>query len=196
MNIPALIFDIVFVLIATIFVVVGVRRGFIQSLIQSAKFLLAIIVTTFVAPFVSTFLYDTFIFQAVYDWLSDVGVNVANSILPAFLRPDSSAIENSVGEGVLPYAEFVSNAASNIIGYIVTFVLALILLTVLAWLLTAITDKINFLGTANRILGGVFGFLMGAVVLFIIAIIVKVIDVKELIYADTAIVKFLGNLAP
>lgn len=195
-NIPALIFDVAFALIAAIFIAVGVRRGFIKSLIQSAKFLLAIVITAFVAPIVSTFIKDTFLFQPIYDWLSEVGTNVATSTLPAFLRPEEGVIESTVSEGVLPYAEFVSNVASNVIGYIVTFVLALIVLSVLAWLLTAVTDRITFLGTANSILGGVFGCLMGLIVLFIIAIIVKTIDAAGMVYPDTFLVKFLGNLAP
>ncbi len=186
-----LVLDILFVLIAAIFIVVGVRRGFIKSLIQSAKFLLALVITYFVGPITSAFVKDKFIFQPIYDWLSDVGTNVV-STLPKFLQPDEAA----VGEEVFPIADSVSGAISNIIGYLVTFVLALVVLAVLGWLLTKLTDRIDFLGTANRILGGVFGALMGIIVLFVIAIIVKFLDAEGAIYSDTFIVKFLGDLAP
>lgn len=183
--------DILFVIIAAIFIVVGVRRGFIKSLIQSAKFLLAIIITYFVSPLVGKFVYDKFIFQPIYDWLNEMGTNVVET-LPKFLQPE----EGAVGQEVLPIAQTVSTTISNVIGYIVTFILAIILLTVLAWLLTKITDRFDFFGTANRVLGGVFGAVMGLVVLFIIAVIVKLLDAEGTIYPDTVIVKFLGNLAP
>ena len=186
-----IVLDVLFLIIAAIFIVVGVRRGFIKSLIQSAKFLLAVLITYFVGPITGKFVYDKFIFQPVYDWLNKMGTNVVEK-LPKFLQPQ----EGVVGEEVYPIADSVATIISNIIGYIVTFILAIILLTILAWLLTKISDRINILGTANRVLGGVFGAVMGVVVLFIAAVIVKLLDVEGTIYSDTVIVKFLGNLAP
>ncbi len=177
-----LILDILFVLIAVIFIAVGVKRGFIKSLIQSAKFLLALVVTYFVGPIVSQFVNDRFISA----WINKVGVSVAEKVLPDALLP--------AADGVLPYTQALSNLISNIIAYVITFVLALILLSVVAWLLTKITDKIALLGTANRILGGLFGTVMGAIVLFIIAVIIKFLDAKDVIYSQTVIVEFLGNL--
>ena len=186
-----MILDIVFLLIAIIFIAVGAKRGFIKSLIQSAKFLLAIVVTYFVGPTTSGFIKDKFIFQPIYDWLTETGTNVV-STWPKFLQPE----EGVVGQEVLPIANSVSGIISNILGYIVTFVLALILLTFVAWLLTKITDRFTFFGTANRILGGVFGAAMGLIVLFIIAIVIKFLDVEGAIYPQTTLIKLLGNLAP
>ena len=185
-NFPSLIADILFVLIAVIFIAVGAKRGFIKSLIQSAKFLLAFIITYFVGPIVSQFVNERFISS----WVNKVGVATAEKIIPAAFRPDPEAI----GEGVLPYTQVISNLISNIIAYVVVFVLALVLLTVVAWLLTKITDKIALLGTANRILGGLFGTVMGLVVLTIIACIIKFLDTKDVIYSQTVIVEFLGNI--
>lgn len=188
-NFPSLIADILFVLIAVIFIAVGVKRGFIKSLIQSAKFLLALLIAYFVGPMAGQFIKDRIVFQPVYNWLTDKGVGAVEN-LPDFLRPDAA----TVGEGVLPFAEFVSTAISNLVAYVVVFVLALVLLTVVAWLLTKITDKIAFLGTANRILGGLFGTVMGLIVLTIIACIIKFLDTKDVIYSQTVIVEFLGNI--
>lgn len=186
-----MILDVVFILVAIIFIAVGAKRGFIKSLIQSAKFLLAVAITYFVGPITSGFIKDQFIFQPVYDWLNDVGTSVVDT-LPAFLRPE----EGVVGEEIYPIADSVSGAISNIIGYIVTFILAIVLLTVLAWLLTKLTDKITLFGTANRILGGVFGALMGVLVLFVAAAIIKYLDAEGTIYPQTYVVQFLGNFAP
>ena len=188
-NFPSLIADILFVLIAVIFIAVGVKRGFIKSLIQSAKFLLALLIAYFVGPMAGQFIKDRIVFQPVYNWLTDKGVGAVEK-LPDIFRPDAA----TVGEGVLPFAEFVSTAISNLVAYVVVFVLALVLLTVVAWLLTKITDKIAFLGTANRILGGLFGTVMGLIVLTIIACIIKFLDTKDVIYSQTVIVEFLGNI--
>ena len=184
-----IIVDVLFVLIAGIFIAVGAKRGFIKSLIQSAKFLLAFGITYFVGPMAGQFVKDRFVFQPVYNWLTDKGVGAAEK-LPDFLRPDPA----TVGEGVLPFAESVATIISNLVGYVVVFVVSLILLTIVGWLLTKIADKIALLGVANRILGGVFGAVMGVVVLFIIACIIKFLDAKDAIYSQTVIVEFLGNL--
>ena len=192
MNIPALIFDIVFLFIAAIFITVGVKRGFIKSLVQSMKFVLSIVVTYFIGPVISGFFKDAFIYNPVYNWLNDAGTSLTEKFekLPKFLRPEEGAIQEEVNTA----ADFVSGIISNIIGYVVTFALAFALIAILAWLLTKLTDKINFLGTANSILGGVFGALLGSVILFIIAVIVKFLDAGDVVYPDTHIVRFFGNL--
>lgn len=186
-----LFFDILFGVLAAIFIVVGVNRGFIKSLIHSAKLLLAIVITYFVAPFTSKFIYNAFVFKPVNNWLTDVGANVVET-LPKFLQPK----EDVVGKEVTTIAESVSTIISNIAGYIVTFILAIILLSVLAWLLNKLANRVEFLGTANRVLGGVFGAVMGLFVLFVFAIILKTLDVDGAFYPETVLVKFLGNLAP
>ena len=188
-NFPSLIADILFVLIAVIFIAVGVKRGFIKSLIQSAKFLLALLIAYFVGPMAGQFIKDRIVFQPVYNWLTDKGVGAVEK-LPDFLRPDAA----TVGEGVLPFAESVATIISNLVGYVVVFVVSLILLTIVGWLLTKIADKIALLGTANRILGGLFGTVMGLIVLTIIACIIKFLDTKDVIYSQTVIVEFLGNI--
>ena len=188
MSIP-LVLDIVFVLVAILFIVIGAKRGFIKSLIQSAKFVLAVLVTYFVAPTVSGFVKEKFVFQPVFDWLNEMGTNAVEG-LPKFLQP----AEGTVSQEVLPLADSVSTLISNLIAYIVTFALALVLLTLVAWLLTKLTDKIAFLGVANRILGGVFGAVMGVIILCLVAVIVKFIDAEQLVYPETTIVKLLGNI--
>ena len=220
MNPTALILDILFVLIAAIFIFVGVKRGFIKSLIQSAKMILTIVITYFLGSSVATFLKDKFIFKAVYDfWYGKVdgvyqdataSLNVDEftstiESIPSFLLADEkkaeilesvseesgAAIVDSVSTSL---ATPVADAISGILGYVLTFVLAFVLLTVAAWLLTKIADRIAFIGTANRILGGVFGALMGSIVLMIIAAIIGFIDANGVAYPHTVIVKLLGNI--
>ncbi len=219
MNTTALILDILFVLIAALFIYVGVKRGFIKSLIQSAKLLLTIVATYFLGSSVATFLKDKFIFQKVYDfWYAKVDSiyqsanaslnteefrNTVESAPDFLLAPEKKAeiLDAMSEESGAALVESVStnlttpiaDAISNILGYALTFVLAFVVLTIGAWLLTKIADRIAFIGTANRILGGVFGALMGVIVLMIIAVIVNFLDAKGTVYPDTTLVKLLGD---
>ena len=213
----ALILDILFVVIAAIFIAVGVKRGFIKSLIQSAKLILTIVATYFLGSPVAAFIKEKFVFPKVYDfWYEKInGIYQSTSATTEelratvesapdiFLAPEKKAeILNSLSEeNGAAMVESVSNnlstpiadVISNIIGYAVTFVLAFVILTVAAWLLTKIADRFSIIGTANRILGGVFGAAVGVIILMIVAVIVKFLDVEDAIYPETAIVKLLGD---
>lgn len=224
MSIP-LILDIAFVLVAVIFIVVGAKRGFIKSLIQSAKLILTIIATYFIAPYTSAFLKEKFIFKSVYDFFFEKFNGIYESVegsietlreqINEFFNSGSQwlinllissekreEILNAISEenaGTLVEtistncANPVADVISAILGYVLTFVLAFVILTIVAWLLTKIADRFSVIGTANRILGGVFGAAVGIVVLTIIAVIIKFLDVEATIYPDTVIVKLLGD---
>lgn len=224
-DLMPLILDLVFVLIAVIFIAIGVKRGFIKSLIQSAKLILTIIATYFFGSHASAFLREKFIFKSVYDFffgkfngiyesaegsielfrekLGNFFDETPEYILNIFLAPEkreellnaisdenTSALVETVSRN---FANPIADVASNILGYVLTFVLAFVILTVAAWLLTKIAERVAFIGTANRILGGVFGAAVGAIVLMIVAVIVKFLDAENAIYPNTAIVKLLGD---
>ncbi len=215
----ALVLDLVFVLVAALFIIVGVRRGFIKSLIQSAKLVLTTVITYFLGSPVAAFIKDKFVFQKVYDsWYERISgvyqqanenLNIDEfkttvesapdfllapekkaEILGSLSEESGAAMVDSVSTSL---ATPISDVISNILGYALTFVVAFILLTVVAWLLTKIADRIAFIGTANRVLGGIFGALMGLIVLSVIAVIIGFIDVKGAAYPDTLIVKLLGG---
>ena len=220
MNSTALILDILFVLVVAIFVFVGVKRGFIKSLIQSAKFLLTIVIAYFVGSPVAAFLKDKFVFKSVYDfWYEKINgiyqeanasVNTEGlrntietapdfllapekkaEILASFSEESGTAMVDSVTTSI---ANPIADGISNILGYALTFVVAFVLLTVVAWLLTKIADRVPFIGTANRILGGVFGALVGIIILTVVAVIIGFIDAEGAVYSNTAIVKLLGSV--
>ena len=214
----SIVLDIVFALIGIIFIAVGIKKGFIKSLIQSAKLLLSIVAAYFLGSQVGLILKDKFIFKPVYDFVFDkvnglyldatASLNAEEVIasFPKFLMNDElknqitnatseesgAALVESVSTSI---ADPVSGFFANVLGYVLVFVVALIVLSIAAWLLTKLTDKIAFLGTANRILGGVWGALMGAIVLFMIASVIKLIGAGDPLYTNTVIVKFFGDSA-
>ena len=213
-----LILDLLFVVLAAVFIMKGVRKGFIKNLIQSAKLLLAIVAMYFLGSPVAAFLRDKFIFKSVYNsvhgFVNDIyqrstaSMN-ADEILasfPEFMVNDQvrdevtssiadaektgAALVESISNNI---ANPVANVISNILGYILTFVVALIVLSIAAWFLTKLADNVAFFGKANRILGGIWGGLIGIIVLFMLASIVKFFDAEGLIYSKTVIVKFFGE---
>ena len=211
-----LVLDILFVLIAAIFILVGVRRGFIKSLIQSAKLLLSIVAMYFLGSHTATFLRDKFIFKGVYDFVygkvdglykdatASLNTDELLASFPEFLLNDEvrANIENATSEEsgtalvesvTNSIANPVSDVFSNILGYALTFVLALIILSIAAWFLTKLADRITFIGKVNRILGGVWGALMGIIILFMIASVVKFLGADTPLYNDTVVVKFFGD---
>ena len=219
MSIP-LILDILFVLVAALFIYVGVRKGFIKSLIQSAKLILTTIITYFLGSPVAAFIKEKFVFQKVYDsWYEKINgiyqqanetLNIdefkatvesapeilLNSekkaeILESLSEESGAALVESVSTSI---AHPIADGISNIIGYALTFVVVLILLTIGAWLLTKIADRIAIIGTANRILGGVFGALLGGIVLIVAAVVINFIDAEGAVYPNTVVVKLLGNI--
>jgi uncharacterized membrane protein required for colicin V production len=210
--------DLMFVVLAAIFIVVGVRKGFIRSLIQSAKFILSIVAMYFLGSHVATFLKDKFLFKSIYNSVHSFVNNIYEnstasmnseeilSSFPQFMVNDEvrAQVESSIADAEQSGAalvETISNnianpvavVLSNILGYVLTFVLALIILSIAAWLLTKLADRSEFIGKANRIFGGIWGALMGTIVLFMIASIIKFFDANGVIYQDTAVVKFFGD---
>ena len=216
----ALILDILFVLVAALFIYVGVKKGFIKSLIQSTKLILTTIITYFLGSPVAAFIKENFVFQKVYDaWYARFNgmYQQANETLnidefratvetaPEFLlRPEKKAeilesISEESGAALVEslstsIANPIADVISNIIGYALTFVVVLVLLTIGAWLLTKIADRVAIIGTANRILGGVFGALLGTVILVVAAVVISFIDAEGAVYPDTVIVKLLGGI--
>lgn len=214
----SIVLDIVFALIGIIFIAVGIKKGFIKSLIQSAKLLLAIVAAYFLGSQVGLILKEKFIFKPVYDFVFDkvnglyldataslnpeeviasfpkflMNDELKNQITNATSEESGAALVESVSTSI---ADPVSGFFANVLGYVLVFVVALIVLSIAAWLLTKLTDKIGFLGTANRILGGVWGALMGAIVLFMIASVIKLIGAGDPLYTNTVIVKFFGDSA-
>ncbi len=214
----SIILDIVFVLIAAIFIAVGIKKGFIKSLIQSAKLILSIVAAYFLGSQFGLFLKDKFIFKPVYDFVfekvnglyqdaaASLNTEELLSSFPQFLITDevkqsvSNATSSESGTALVDsvtnsIADPVSGFFANLLGYVLVFVIAFVALTIVAWLLTKLSDKIGVLGTANRILGGVWGALMGAIVLFMIASIIKLIGAGTPLYTGTVIVKFFGDSA-
>ena len=208
--------DFAFLLVFALFILLYAKRGLIKSAIHFFKTLLAIVAAYlfggklgallcngFVGNGVRGFVYDKI--QAMY--ASAAGNLSAEEILqafPSFLRTESVRAALAAGEGsgemaVQSATDAIStpiaSAISNVLGYIGVFLIALAVLWIVAAILTKIVEKITILDLVNTILGGVFGFVMALVILFAVASVIKLFWAQSPLYADSLLVKLLGESA-
>ncbi len=216
LSIIPMLLDIAFVVIALIFVILGIWRGFIKSIIRSAKLILAVVAAFFLGSYLGLVFKDAFVDNMVYtpvhSWIdSAYGTAVENidvdeilSTVPQYALTDEireniiKATEESSGDELVEtvshaIADPVATGIANVFGYIAVFILAIILLSILAWLLTKLTDKLVILGVVNRLLGGVWGALTAVAFLVVLASIIKLFWSHDSVYLDTVIVKFIGE---
>ena len=209
--------DVLFIIAAGAFVFLGVKRGFIQSVIRSAKLILAFVLayflggpvagllnSTFIGGWVNGFVYDKV--NGLYQGAANMGAEEIASNFPSFLMTEevkesiANASQGEVGEALVQsvsdsISRPIASLISNVLGYILVFLLSFLLLVVVAKLLTSVIDKIALLGTLNRVLGGIWGALTGMLVLFVAASVIKLFLGGTDIYQATVVVKFFGDSA-
>ncbi len=212
----SVLFDLLFLIIAGVFIFFGVWRGFIKSLVRSAKFLLAILFAYLFGSMLGLFFKDAFIGNMVYtpvresvasnyeEMTSGLDVDEIMENLPSFAVTDEvrqaivTATDEESGEALIDavagaIADPIASGISNALGYAVVFLLSILLLTVVAWLLTAVIDRIAFIGLANHILGGVWGALTALLLLLVITSVIKAFWGADPLYEETVLVKLLGD---
>lgn len=208
--------DLLFIVLAIAFILLGVFRGFIKSVIRSAKLILAFVLAYFLGDKLGMLFKNTFIgnwvYGGVYDKVNGIFQNASSSVntdellaqFPDFIVSDElrQTIANSSskesGEALVEsistsIADPISSAISNVIGYVLVLILAFVGLTVAAWLLTKLVDKIAFVGIANRILGGVWGALTAVLLMIVVSSVIKLFFGNHEIYTSSVLVKFFGD---
>ncbi len=216
MEMIPIILDIAFILIAVIFIALGIWRGFIKSLIRSAKLILSIVLAALLGSYLGAFFKDAFVsnmvYTPVYSWIDsaygaateNIDVEEILATIPEYALTDEvkasiesaaseesgTALVESVSHAI---ADPVADGISNVLGFVAVFLLSLIVLSILAWLLTKLADSLVILGAVNRILGGVWGAVTAFFLLVVIASIIKLLWANDPIYLDTAIVKLIGD---
>lgn len=173
--------DLLYLVVATIVIVIFTKRGFVRALFRSGRLIFAGLICYFAAPGVSDLLYDHWIYKGIFSWVfvrvEAFLYNASNAVnfdgmldaLPGIVKNlvDVEALRESyhLSEGDLlemanefsaTAAEPLSMLLSKILAYAIVFVAALVLLFILFKILDAIF-KLPVLSTINRVLGFVFG---------------------------------------
>ena len=206
--------DILLLTVGVVFVVLGVKRGFLQTVIHFFKYILAFVLARAFGSSVGSFLGEKFIASPVKEYVynrfletyleqpSAFTAEKAIDALPPFLATDSVkeglyAAQGSGEELLHKMTDAASSPVitvfSNIFGYILAFVLALAVLWIIAMIVTKLIDKLNLFGRLNRVLGLVLGLAMGLVFMFAASSLLRFFFATTDFYQSTVLVKAFGD---
>ena len=208
------IFDLLFVLIAAVLIFACAKRGFIKSIIHFFKTLLAFVAAYLFGGQLAAFLCDHWIGGAVrgfvYGKIDAIYQGAAGSLdadaviesMPSFLITEEvqAQLHAAQGSGEMLVNSMtdsisapIASLFSNVLGYLLTFVIALIVLWIAAALLTKLVEHISLLHTLNVVLGCVLGLLIAVTVLLVLSSIIKFFFADSALYTESVVVKFFGE---
>lgn len=171
--------DIIIICVAALFVLIGIRRGFVHTAVRLVGTLAALVLSSVFGGMVAEGIYNTF-FRAEFTSKISEGIAAGNlaggaqqvlSELPELLRRalEGAGITEAKISAILASqagdaAELISNAISpvlinllKVLAMIVIFMILMIVVRVLANLVSQIFE-LPILGWVNSALGGLVGF--------------------------------------
>ena len=209
-------FDLLFLLTLLVFILVGIFRGFIKSFVGSARLILSVALAYAFGGVVGELLNSAliggwiengvfgFVDGMIGDAASDAAAEQILSAFPQFLIGDASreavneAFATQSGASLsaavtTAIAEPIAAVVSGILGYATVFLLSLLLCRLVAWAGTSVVDRIAPLRFFNRLFGGTWGALTGALLLLTVAAIVKLFFRETEVYTDTSVVRWFAD---
>ena len=209
--------DGLLIALAAAIIVIGIVRGFIKTVIESAKLVVSILLAVLIGGLLGTFIQNAFVEdmvrEPVYGWVDETVTAVSEELnvdgvmaeLPDFLVGEDlrAEIEEATSQEsrdamVADITEAITKplsiAISKVIGYAVVFIVAFLALSVVAWLLNKWAESNEVVNTVNRILGGVLGALSAIITLLLISSIIRMFWGDADFYQNSILLKLLGNL--
>ena len=186
------VFDMILVAVFGFFVFRGWWRGFAEGGLKSGRWILSLVITLSLGPAFSAFIDRVWIHPPVYEKIharfmdmadaANGQVDVWLSRIPAVFRPflDMDSAEHKqdlnrlADEWAQDAADGLSGMISSIIGYILLFVLAYVVLTLAILFLRNLT-KLPVVGTLDRMLGLALGIISGLLTTLLVAIILTAV---------------------
>ena len=176
--------DIFYILAALFLVIFFAYQGFFSSIFHFGRYIAAAILTYFIGPVFSRFLYNKWIFLWIADPVAEKVENFLNNTvgsvdieglvdsLPALVRKfaDVEALSAKYGTAVDSFhtvaedfsavvASPLASLISNILAYVAVFFVSLLLLMLLFLLLDKFIDSVRPLNNINHFLGAILGIL-------------------------------------
>lgn len=210
----ALAIDLILVAVAIFLIIRCAMKGFIKSVIDFAKIVLAFLLAYMLGGAMGTWLCDAFIHEPVYNAVHEkieavyeektdgLDADAVMEELPSFVLTDEvkAKLEAAEGDGEAIVASMsetvarpISELISSIVGYVLVFVLALIGLLIVAAILSKLSEQIRILGALNTGLGALLGLLIAFVVIAVVASLCKAFLWNTDFYADTVVLEFFGE---
>ena len=221
MQYYSIILDIAYVIIFLLVVISAYRKGFLRSVILCLGYIASIIISISVSRYLSKIIFDTFIrdniIKAVNSKLTgNVNADGIQTIVAEFMSKLPNIITKSISayfggqQGIIDNIQNSSGGVINNIGItiadnivapivitllqtlvcVIVFVLCIIVVKMIARLFTGFY-AIPVIGPINSILGGVVGIAQAAILLYIIAVLGKMLislSANELGYFNTKII--------
>lgn len=186
--------NIIIIVIIAVFMLIGIKRGIAKTLLNVAGVIAAVMLSDFIATFLSDWIYDTFLRQNIINNLTEMIQNnsvtyaAENSVdaLPAwikgiveFLTGLFGGTTSSIVDGVT-FSNDLSSVAAAIekpLGAAVTAILSVILLIILFIIIFIFIKmlirfalkffKIPVIRQINQFFGGVLGVCEGIIFVFV-----------------------------
>ncbi len=194
--------DIILAILAVVIVVRCTKMGCFKAVTNLVKLGVAILLTALFGKSVSNLFYDKLFYPKVSDWVSGeldtiaagannsisemftnipenfqkllntAGVNI-EKLKDTYLGSDNidTAIDGMTADISTPFARLLS----NVVGYLVLFLIIIVILTVVLHFCNKIITKLPFIKSCNKILGFVLGLACGFIVLCVSAYIITAI---------------------
>ena len=186
---------IIFLILLVAFIVIGIVRGFLFSLLSLAGFLIAVACAFLLSKPVGDALTNSSIGTSmqgsIYDWILTksnyaaypLSQELAKEMLPEMLNEIGipNFLNSFIISLILPYipevatepiGQYIAHGGTNIALVVISFLVLLIVFSIVLLFLKRFAkgvNKIPVVGLVNRLLGAVFGLAMGVVFLIVVS---------------------------
>ena len=186
---------IIFLILLVAFIVIGIVRGFLFSLLSLAGFLIAVVCAFLLSKPVGDALTNSSIGTSmqgsIYDWILTksnyaaypLSQELAKEMLPEMLNEIGipNFLNSFIISLILPYipevatepiGQYIAHGVTNIALVVISFLVLLIVFSIVLLFLKRFAkgvNKIPVVGLVNRLLGAVFGLAMGVVFLIVVS---------------------------
>lgn len=202
----SLIIDLVVVGLIALFVFVGIKRGFVKEIVSLVGFIVALVLAFSLSNVGAEFAYDNFIDasvqdsvkQSITDSVKNDADGILNSVPEEFISAAKTigidieaAVNDSIGVNISDTAQNVALKISHdiarpvvttLIRVILFLVLFIIIRILIGWLgkVLNIFARLPVLHSANKLLGGIVGFLRGTVIALVLCyVVILIVNVRE-----------------
>ncbi len=161
--------DICVLIVVLLFIRSGYKAGLMRSFIRIASYIISIIISFFLYPVVSDLLMKTPLFDGITRVIGEkyvsngISASVGDGVFGILGRYIGDGI-NSAATGI---AEGFATLLVNLIAFIIILILSKIIIRIVGNMLGIFT-KLPVIKQFNRLGGGIFGGLIGILVLYIL----------------------------
>ena len=186
---------IIFLILLVAFIVIGIVRGFLFSLLSLAGFLIAVACAFLLSKPIGDALTNSSIGTSmqgsIYDWILTksnyaaypLSQELAKEMLPEMLNEIGipNFLNSFIISLILPYipevatepiGQYIAHGVANIALVVISFLVLLIVFSIVLLFLKRFAkgvNKIPVVGLVNRLLGAVFGLAIGVVFLIVVS---------------------------